>query len=910
MSAAHHGERGGGGGGGGGATGHTAHFADDLDVASHVFSNLSSFPPHHTSASAAFPSPSSPSTTSTQFHHPRHFHDYSGSSSTVQSLTSSSTQDGTLDFSTREGALRKGVLEESYFPVWKDGAGGLSLDDPEEMQRNDPLATQVWKLYSRAKSQLPNAERMENLTWRMMSMNLRRLELERKGSKRKPTSAPSTAPSGIAQLRKSSGQTNRMSQPTSTANNDPMNLDDFLVPTSIGTPSGLSPSPSADRLAPTATSAIPIRKPSHASDDMHIARASAPVAQPVMRRAEEFGYVQRHVRKTSIDERRPPKRRADASPQVPPVNGLVIPNEPNAEANLGNYSLDQGQQHYSHSHPAQHSQAPFSLDTFNLESDPIINSAGPFQQHFAFSPSASPHVNFSGHTAIYNASSMASSLNSTDFYSPPGSAYPSTVSTPQPIAEGEHMYFERHGGQHAIHGFTPQRTTNLSNSMQPQYIFNPNSDQIFSAVTSTGPVPHFTASSFPQSRVVNPSHVLHPEYSNATCIGNPPASQHDAVFTFGDSDENEEEEGGAFADRTLVMPEYQSLEDPSVDLAGGFQWETNLSNQFNPTPARYPAGPPRKTVTIGGTEMVPSPPEWGGGSLGRAHGSAASVSELRNRSDPRRQKIPRTASTPNAPGLLHGMHHHSHSSPNSPPESVFSSAAPSRPASPGGSKQTEQNGQPTTCTNCFTQTTPLWRRNPEGHPLCNACGLFLKLHGVVRPLSLKTDVIKKRNRGSGSVAAVGASSTRSSKKPSRKNSIVQAPVTTPTSTKSANESESPKSVTGSVSATTPGMTGAAAGKGSVVPIAPGPPKAPGSSGSSAGRGVTVAPKRPQRSSRGGVQDLDMGDAEDTSGKTPARKPDGKQSALGTHQVFPGAMGQGVSGPGTGPQEWEWLTMSL
>jgi GATA-binding protein len=53
----------------------------------------------------------------------------------------------------------------------------------------------------------------------------------------------------------------------------------------------------------------------------------------------------------------------------------------------------------------------------------------------------------------------------------------------------------------------------------------------------------------------------------------------------------------------------------------------------------------------------------------------------------------------------------------------------------------------TRCTNCNTQTTPLWRRNPEGQPLCNACGLFLKLHGVVRPLSLKTDVIKKRQRG-------------------------------------------------------------------------------------------------------------------------------------------------------------------
>ncbi|KAF8556136.1 hypothetical protein OG21DRAFT_1521326 [Imleria badia] len=56
---------------------------------------------------------------------------------------------------------------------------------------------------------------------------------------------------------------------------------------------------------------------------------------------------------------------------------------------------------------------------------------------------------------------------------------------------------------------------------------------------------------------------------------------------------------------------------------------------------------------------------------------------------------------------------------------------------------------PTSCTNCQTTNTPLWRRDPEGQPLCNACGLFFKLHGVVRPLSLKTDIIKKRNRASG-----------------------------------------------------------------------------------------------------------------------------------------------------------------
>ena len=34
------------------------------------------------------------------------------------------------------------------------------------------------------------------------------------------------------------------------------------------------------------------------------------------------------------------------------------------------------------------------------------------------------------------------------------------------------------------------------------------------------------------------------------------------------------------------------------------------------------------------------------------------------------------------------------------------------------------------CANCRTTTTTLWRRNNSGEPVCNACGLYQKLHNV------------------------------------------------------------------------------------------------------------------------------------------------------------------------------------
>jgi GATA-binding protein, other eukaryote len=114
-------------------------------------------------------------------------------------------------------------------------------------------------------------------------------------------SGPVKAPSGIAQLRKSSEQS--LQQP------EPMNLDDFLHAENMATPTGLALTPTPENSRPSrdegptsVSNAITIKPRKDGAQ--HFMPSSVPVPQHVPRAADEFGYVPRRVRKTSIDERR------------------------------------------------------------------------------------------------------------------------------------------------------------------------------------------------------------------------------------------------------------------------------------------------------------------------------------------------------------------------------------------------------------------------------------------------------------------------------------------------------------------------------------------------------------------------------------------------------------------------------
>ncbi|KAG5974186.1 hypothetical protein E4U55_000074 [Claviceps digitariae] len=953
------------------------------------------------------------------------------------------------------------LLGNALFPSLENAAAAEPTESIDQLRHDDPLATQMWKFFIRTKQQLPNQERLENLTWRMMALSMRKQKqhdearlTNKQQQSRHNRPATQHAPSGIAQLRQTSDiHVDNIS--------DAMNLDDFIYSDTAVHPGGLMSPPPALPLkfdeasstsGPLTASAIPIK--TRKDEVSHFVPQSVPHYQRSAN--SEFNYVQRHHRKTSIDERRNRKRPANFSPHMLAVNSGTSGRGSNVETDseIQGYSLD-------NTHPVTMQQltqggssaVPFSLDTF-MEHDAVMNQTAHFQQNFSFSPSSSPMIPHGSFSNMYNTSSSIphSSLNTADLYSSPGSAYPSTVSTPIAMSDGNGFYFgsqenRQQQQQQQQQGMRPDSSHTMANNNRPNsnsnnssssssnnnnnnmghnnhhsmYSGSSNGHQLYSAsATDTRSLSAISTAPGSFSHI-DPSQVFRNDGHVASPTISIKPENNSNMFSFGGDSDDEDGSNTLQAQNLSMHAEFPS----SIDEMSCLGWDASLPGQFSTQAARFPGGPPRKQVTIGGTttDYVDNHGDWGfSGGLGRSQSFKGNNKQ--------QQKILRTASTPSHMALKdNDFDQITHSLPTSPGDNVpdtmsgFSSAAPSRPSSPPpGSKRSSSTnlravgagsgagagagagagvapaanqtdgGAPTTCTNCFTQTTPLWRRNPEGQPLCNACGLFLKLHGVVRPLSLKTDIIKKRNRGSGpsgsggsarprknasgsaaasrksstlSMATVAASSTNNNHNSNLVNNTTN---TTNTSTNNNNsmsppatrhmlpkESESPVATTASPSTNTAGSTpnsqygnmgtsGAAGGGKGVVPIAAAPPKAtpgPGASSSSRSGGASASSKRQRRHSKSAGTDgyssmeidspnetVGLGELSQSTGNTPTMTSfstsmlsssfgmvphrhvmsHGSIMSLGHHQ--PGGTPHGNGSVSAGPQEWEWLTMSL
>ncbi|CAK6447762.1 unnamed protein product [Pipistrellus nathusii] len=105
------------------------------------------------------------------------------------------------------------------------------------------------------------------------------------------------------------------------------------------------------------------------------------------------------------------------------------------------------------------------------------------------------------------------------------------------------------------------------------------------------------------------------------------------------------------------------------------------------------------------------------------------------------------------------------------------------------------------CANCHTTTTTLWRRNAEGEPVCNACGLYMKLHGVPRPLAMKKEGIQTRKRKPKNINKSKACSGNSN------NSVPMTPSSTSSNSDDCSKNTSPTTQPTASGAGAPVMSG-------------------------------------------------------------------------------------------------------
>ncbi|KAF5577128.1 nitrogen regulatory area [Fusarium pseudocircinatum] len=120
----------------------------------------------------------------------------------------------------------------SEFPSFRNGMMSI-IQDPKELLQPDSFPTQVWNSFSTMKQGSPNQERLKNLAWCMMHINLRKQKEQEEPRWHRSSDDSIVGPSDMADLGRTSKQ--KVIQPNL------MELDIVTSPENIPSPASLVP---------------------------------------------------------------------------------------------------------------------------------------------------------------------------------------------------------------------------------------------------------------------------------------------------------------------------------------------------------------------------------------------------------------------------------------------------------------------------------------------------------------------------------------------------------------------------------------------------------------------------------------------------------------------------------------------
>lgn len=689
-------------------------------------------------------------------------------------------------------------------PLFSPGLGGrrpsgdpsspaaLDVLAPEEMAKKDPLATQVWRAYARAKYTMPHASRMENLTWRMMHLNMKKGD-DKITSDIQGTQHPSQTAARFSGAAQQQPESLQLSQSSESAASAPQ------PPGSAGEEGERGRRKGKSRVVGFSAAN---RDPRYVTLTSH----SLCLSDTLSAMDIDWRAASRSRSRMAVDWRAASRSRSRSNFQPggrqmfdeDHAHNLLAsgPSTSNASANMD---------------PSPASLLPFARSMPNnfppwaapgvemAMSQPLSKEYN--MEQFAHGKDSKGVIAFSAANSIpeVNEDLLSTSFPDVDFarqlhshlavqqiqpnqqsrqVSDAGSTGESKDQyIPQlPGISGPGLYQPTPDNFHPQYGFLPRRPARKTSF---DHTVRPNLDGTSTTTSRKRP-----AEGSPRDG----THLPLPDGTSAAFPSTDFTFNYDG-YTFFDLNVGVPKENGV-ADTTpgpgsqMATTEWPATEnsdasDPNAnafDVASLFpnavQPQLAMHHQSNENPFDFQQLMHLYLGDNNGTNETPFTHINPSDILGSVPTSTA-VSEYTPAQSPQTTGLGEASNTSHFQPRVSGPPMRSNSSPNlaalrMQPITPAARPAPSGPSggSRGHSRQSSssaargsgkrsgnatpteppgENGEnPTMCTNCQTTNTPLWRRDPEGQPLCNACGLFYKLHGVVRPLSLKTDVIKKR----------------------------------------------------------------------------------------------------------------------------------------------------------------------